>query len=82
MTTAHIFYIPVMIAVGMLAGFFLGRRAAEMEAKDRRKRLARRRAMEAKRSDAQASSTAAGDTAPGDTAPDDVASGEPSESTK
>ncbi|RAL22455.1 hypothetical protein DL240_11460 [Lujinxingia litoralis] len=54
MTTAHIFYIPIMIAVGMLAGFFLGRRAAEVEAKDRRKRLARRKAMEARRAQASA----------------------------
>ncbi|RDV36549.1 hypothetical protein DV096_19040 [Bradymonadaceae bacterium TMQ3] len=49
MTTAHIFYIPVMIAVGMLAGFFLGRRSAELEAQERRKRLKRRKAMEARR---------------------------------
>ncbi|TXD37255.1 hypothetical protein FRC98_11025 [Lujinxingia vulgaris] len=59
MTTAHIFYIPVMIAVGMLAGFFLGRRAAEMEAQERRKRLKRKRAMEARRKGAAEGAQAA-----------------------
>ncbi|TXD40815.1 hypothetical protein FRC96_05075 [Lujinxingia vulgaris] len=58
MTTAHIFYIPVMIAVGMLAGFFLGRRSAELEAQERRKRLKRRKAMEARRKGAASSAEA------------------------
>lgn len=50
MTTAHLFYIPVILFVGMIVGFFLGRRAAEQELEQRRRKLARRRAMKKKRS--------------------------------
>lgn len=48
MTAAHIFYIPVILMVGLLAGYFLGQRAAEEELVQRRKKLARRRALREK----------------------------------
>jgi len=47
MTSSHIFYIPLMILVGAVMGFVMGRRslAAEQEhAKAREERRARRRA--------------------------------------
>lgn len=43
MTTAHMFYIPVIFFVGLFAGFFLGRRAVEEELKKRREQLRRRK---------------------------------------
>ena len=49
MTTAHMFYVPVILFVGLVAGFFLGRRAAEQDLQKRRQKLARRRAMQEKR---------------------------------
>lgn len=49
MTTAHIFYIPVILFVGVLAGFFLGRQASERDLERRRKRAARRKAVAEKR---------------------------------
>ncbi len=45
MTAAHIFYVPVILMIGLLAGYFLGQRAAEERLKERRKKLARRRAL-------------------------------------
>ncbi len=43
MTSSHIFYIPVLILVGFFAGFFIGRRAAEVEAAEAKRKRARRR---------------------------------------
>ena len=45
MSSAHIFYIPIIFFVGVFAGFFLGRRAAENEARELKKRRARRQAI-------------------------------------
>lgn len=44
MTSAHIFYIPVIFFVGLLAGYFVGENAAERRLKKRREKLRRRRA--------------------------------------
>lgn len=46
MTSAHIFYIPVILLVGLMAGFFLGQRATEKKLEKRRKKRKRRRAMQ------------------------------------
>ena len=45
MSSAHIFYIPIILFVGVFAGFFLGRRAAENEARELKKRRERRKAL-------------------------------------
>ncbi len=45
MTTAHIFYIPLILAVGMLAGFFIGQNAAESRLKKQAKKQKRRQAL-------------------------------------
>lgn len=45
MSTAHIFYIPITFFVGVFAGFFLGRRSAEAEARELQKRRKRRQAL-------------------------------------
>lgn len=42
MSTAHIFYIPVLILVGGFAGYFIGRWRAEED--ERERRLAEKRA--------------------------------------
>ncbi len=42
MSSAHVFYLPVMILIGFFAGFFAGRRAAEADEAAARKRLERR----------------------------------------
>jgi uncharacterized protein YneF (UPF0154 family) len=42
MSSAHVFYIPIILFVGVFAGFFLGRRAAENEARELKKRRKRR----------------------------------------
>jgi uncharacterized protein YneF (UPF0154 family) len=42
-SSAHIFYIPIIFFVGLFAGFFLGRRAAENEARELKKRRERRK---------------------------------------
>lgn len=49
MSSAHIFYIPIMIFLGMIAGYFLGRRAAEEEARELKKRRERRQAIRERR---------------------------------
>jgi F0F1-type ATP synthase assembly protein I len=41
-SSAHVFYLPVMILIGFFAGFFAGRRAAEADEAAARKRLERR----------------------------------------
>ena len=51
MTTAHLFYIPVILFVGLFAGFYLGRRAAEDQMRQRRKKRKRREALKKKRAD-------------------------------
>lgn len=61
-STAHIIYIPVIFLVGLFAGFFLGRRAAEQEARELKKRrerkekLRRKKASKADRDQSEAAS--------------------------
>ncbi|MFB6265231.1 MAG: hypothetical protein ABEL76_16655 [Bradymonadaceae bacterium] len=43
MSSAHVFYIPVIFLVGLLAGYFAGRRAAEVDLEEKRRRYRRRR---------------------------------------
>jgi hypothetical protein len=45
MSSAHIFYIPVIFMVGLLAGYFVGRRAAEADQREQQRRLKRRKAL-------------------------------------
>ena len=45
MSTAHIFYIPVLILIGVFAGYFVGRQAAENEQKERLLRRKRQAAI-------------------------------------
>jgi hypothetical protein len=42
-SSAHIFYIPAIFVVGVLAGFFMGQRSAEAAIKKRQKRAKRRK---------------------------------------
>lgn len=37
MSTAHIFYIPVLVLVGVFGGYFIGRWRAEEDERERRK---------------------------------------------
>ena len=37
MSTAHFFYLPVLILVGVFAGFYLGKQSAEDELRERLK---------------------------------------------
>lgn len=46
MSTAHIFYLPIIFVVGLLAGYFIGRVQADKELAERRKRSRRRAAAE------------------------------------
>ncbi|MGM0559404.1 MAG: hypothetical protein ACQEVA_23675 [Myxococcota bacterium] len=55
-STAHIFYIVMILAVGALAGYFVGRRSAEADMQRQRKRKRRRKALRDKAR--QASETA------------------------
>ena len=48
MTTGHIFFIPLMIAVGFVAGLLLGRRSHEMEAGEEARLQARRESRRAR----------------------------------
>ena len=48
MTTGHIFFIPLMIAVGFVLGLLLGRRSHEMEADEVDRLEARREARRAR----------------------------------
>jgi hypothetical protein len=59
MTTAHLFYIPVILMVGFLAGYFAGRSAEAEALKKKRKQRARRQAAKKKRAE-QAESNAKG----------------------
>lgn len=45
MTTAHIFYVPIIFFVGLFVGFFMGKRASEAEMQTRRRRQKRRQAL-------------------------------------
>ncbi len=45
MSTAHIFYIPVLVLVGIFAGYYIGRQAAEDEARERIKKRRREAAL-------------------------------------
>lgn len=49
MSSAHIFYIPIALFIGLLAGFYLGRRAAQDEARELRKRRERRKTLRDKK---------------------------------
>jgi uncharacterized protein YneF (UPF0154 family) len=44
-TTAHIFYIPIIFFVGLFVGFYMGKRATEAELETRRRRHKRRQAL-------------------------------------
>lgn len=48
MSTAHIFYIPLLVLVGIFAGYFIGRHTAEEEERERRLKARRIAAAEAK----------------------------------
>ena len=54
MTSAHIFYIPILLFIGLIAGYFLGQRATEKQIEERRKKLQRRRAMQKRAEQQQA----------------------------
>lgn len=41
-STAHIFYIPVLVLVGVFAGYYLGRGAADKERAEAARRATRR----------------------------------------
>lgn len=41
-STAHIFYIPVLVLVGVFAGYYLGRAAADKEREEASRRAQRR----------------------------------------
>lgn len=41
-STAHIFYIPVLVLVGAFAGYYVGRMTAEKEQADRERRARRK----------------------------------------
>jgi len=51
MSTAHIFYIPVILLVGIFAGYFLGRNAAERQARHAARRRRRKEAIRGATSD-------------------------------
>lgn len=59
MSSAHIFYIPIALFIGLLAGFYMGRHAAQQEANELRKRRERRQALREKQSARQAPSSGA-----------------------
>lgn len=44
-STAHIFYIPVLILVGAFAGYYVGRAAAEREAAEEARVAQRKKAL-------------------------------------
>jgi hypothetical protein len=47
MSSAHLFYIPILVAVGFFAGLFAGRRIAEQDIAAAHKRLQRRERLRA-----------------------------------
>lgn len=51
MTSSHIFYIPMMVLVGLVLGFVLGRKAAVAELEQQRRREERRAGRRAEQSD-------------------------------
>lgn len=54
-STAHIFYIPVILLVGIFAGYYIGRATADKEVDERRKAAKRRQALKQKAESASAS---------------------------
>ncbi len=54
MSTAHIFYLPIIFVVGLFAGYFIGRVQADKDLEERRKRARRRAAAERLKQDAEA----------------------------
>lgn len=65
-TTAHIFYIPLVLLVGIIVGIVIGRRSVLVQqAEDaRQKQLAERRAQRAQQAVAPAAGTSSDDAAP------------------
>jgi hypothetical protein len=45
LSTAHIFYIPVILLVGIFAGYYIGRWAADREREERARAAKRRKAL-------------------------------------
>lgn len=41
-STAHIFYIPVLVLVGVFAGYYIGRASAEKEREEQARRAQRK----------------------------------------
>ena len=54
MSTPHIFYIPVIHVVGILAGYFIGRWSAEEDEKERRRKAKRRAAIKKSKTEGEA----------------------------
>jgi hypothetical protein len=54
MSSAHLFYVPILLAVGFFAGFFAGRRVAEQDIHAAHERLQRRERLRPKKDDAGA----------------------------
>lgn len=48
MSTAHIFYIPVILVVGIFAGYYIGRWQAEQDELERIKRAKRKQKLQQK----------------------------------
>ena len=66
MSSAHIFYIPISLFIGLLAGFYMGRHAAQQEASELRKRRERRQALRDKKAARAAQVEDAGEENAGD----------------
>lgn len=49
MSTAHIFYIPVILLVGIFGGYYIGRWAAEQDELERIKRAKRKKKLDEKK---------------------------------
>lgn len=72
-SSAHIFYIPISLFIGLLAGFYLGRHAAQDEARELRKRRERRQALRDKQQAREAESAGDMDEGEDDPEEDDAA---------
>ncbi len=51
MSSAHIFYLPIMIMIGFFAGYFFGVRSAEAETAEKCKHASRKQARRQQRAD-------------------------------
>ena len=47
-STAHIFYIPVLVLVGAFAGYYIGRQASDKERAEAARRAARKEKLSGK----------------------------------